>query len=188
MQDSDPNNLLIISKELDNQTLKDAIINDPLLPLHTNLPLLNNQNDNLLNTGNNIQFDSILNSKQPEYNYDTFKQQFEQYQLSNNLTLEENYANLMNVATLNRLNSPNCNKASYFSKGNLDNNRIIYSTINTGNQIDLNNSINLTTNNTIQLTDSQSSELIGNEIEMSGPQTIYTMNMVIIIFKFNFFF
>lgn len=200
MQDTDPNNLLIISKSLDDhdQTLKDAIINDPLLPLHTNLPLLSNQNENLLKLDNNLQLDSILN-KQTEFTYDTFKQfGLEQQCLLPQMqsTLEENLTNLNLMktstvhSTLNRqttnLNSPACIK-SYYSKSNLDNGRIIYSTINAlnaGNQLALNNSINLT-NNSIQLNDNQSTELLTNsnesdliEMSVNGGQSIYAMNIV----------
>lgn len=191
MQDNDPHNLLIISKgdQLDqHDQLKDAIINDPLLPLHSNLPLLNSQNEHLLSTGNNLQLD-LLNKQTEQFTYDTLKQlQLEKTCLLPSLqsAFEENLANLMNNGAIvnsgtlgrqqfNAFDSP-CNKA-YITKAALDNSRIIYSTLaNTINHpIELNNSISLA-NNAIQLTDNQSTMLTNSqEIEMSvNSPTLYT--------------
>ena len=186
MQNSDPHNLLIISKsdQLDpDQSLKEAIINDPLLPLHTNLPLLSNQNEfsnefqseNLLGTGNSLELDVLSHhdlAKQTgtEFTYaDTLKQLHLEPNCLPRFTLEENLASLMNssgsnsVATLSRqqqfghpLSSP-CHK-TYITKSALDN-RIIYSTISNiaNNSIELNNSITLANSAALQqLTDNQS--------------------------------
>lgn len=202
MQD-DPHNLLIISRDdqLDHdQTFKDAIINDSLLPL------LNDQNENLLTNTDNDHL-NILN-KQTEFTYDTLKQLEQNCHLLPTLqsALEQNLVNLMNntivnSATLNRqqqfnqLNSP-CK--SYISpKSALDNGRIIYSTITNTiqNPIELNNLNNsiAISNNTIQLNDNQSADsLLTNSnandlIEMSiNSPTIYTMNMVMVNGVLNF--
>ena len=160
MQNSDPHNLLIISKgdQLDaDQSLKDAIINDPLL--HTNL--LSNQgefqgefqsefqSEHLLGTGNNLELDvlshhDLAKSTGAEFAYaDTLKQlHLEPNCLLPSLqsALEENLANLMNsgsavnaVATLSRqqqFGNPlsSPHHKAYITKSTLDN-RIIYSTI-----------------------------------------------------------
>lgn len=186
---SDPHNLLIISKgdQLDpDQSLKDAIISDPLLPLHPNL--LGDQSGfatDSLSTGNSLELDVLSHhdlAKQAgaEFTYaDTLKQlHLEPNCLLPTLqsALEENLANLMNstgstvnaVATLSRqqqfgvpntLGSP-CHPKAYITKSALDN-RIIYSTISNlanavNSPIELNNSITLNSAAIQQLTDNQS--------------------------------
>lgn len=186
MQNSDPHNLLIISKgdQLDpDQSLKDAIINDPLLPLHPNL--LGDQSGfptDDLGTGNSLELDVLSHhdlAKQSGAEF-TYADTLKQLHLEPNCllpalqsALEENLANLMNsssavnVATLSRqqqfgpntLSSP-CHKA-YITKSALDN-RIIYSTISNianavNNPIELNNSITLNSAAIQQLTDSNQS-------------------------------
>ena len=198
MQDTDRHSLLIdslVSKsdQLDHHhNFKDAIINDPLLPL-----LNNDLNENLLNV------DNLNTAKQTEFTYDsTYDTYHKQLHLDQKCllplqsTLEESY--LMNNAILNSANLANLNRQQQFnalnspcnkyiaSKSNLDN-RIIYSTIaNTiNNSIEFNDSFN---GNTIQLNDNQSNgQLLTNlenennliEMAVNNSSAIYTMNNVV---------
>lgn len=207
MQNNDShNNLLIISKgdQLEHDQFKETIINDciddSLLPLHDNLPLITNQNESLL--GNDLELNVLNKQTEHQFSYDTFKQ----LQLEQNCllpALDENLVNLMNATTVihsgrqfNTFDSP------YITKNALvDSGRIIYSTIaNTvNNSIDLNDSISLS-NNAIQssnnlstmLTNTNNQDNKNDLIEMSvnNSTTIYSTMMVSFFFfadSFKFF-